>query len=142
MTPTTPLQASFTATPLPIHHPSPHKNFDHTFSLESNPSESWHKSKNFLKSKGQRKYPTMCHDDKVGKTINADKAQLFAESVERHFGIESKHFDSNHFNEVNKFIEDNHRYFFILLKTQITTGLTWKMSTTLWKMSTLNHSLS
>ena len=41
-----------------------------------------------------------------------DKAQLFAESVERHFGIESKHFDSNHFNEVNKLIEDNHRYFY------------------------------
>ena len=41
-----------------------------------------------------------------------DKAQLFAESVERHFGIESKHFDSNHFNEVNKFTEDNHRDFY------------------------------
>ena len=35
-----------------------------------------------------------------------------AESVERHFGIESDHFDSNHFDEVNKFIEDNHRYFY------------------------------
>ena len=45
-------------------------------------------------------------------TTRSDKAQLFAESVERHFGIESKHFDSNHFNEVNKFIEDNHRYFY------------------------------
>ena len=31
-----------------------------------------------------------------------DKAQLFAKSVERHFGIESDHFDSNHF---------NHQYF-------------------------------
>ena len=41
-----------------------------------------------------------------------DKAQLFAESVERHFGTESKHFDSNHFNEVNKFIEHNHEYFY------------------------------
>ena len=29
-TPTTPLQASFTATPLPIHHPFPPKNFDRT----------------------------------------------------------------------------------------------------------------
>ena len=29
-TPTTPLQASFTATPLSIHHPFPPKNFDHT----------------------------------------------------------------------------------------------------------------
>ena len=38
--------------------------------------------------------------------------QLFAESVERHFGIESDHFDSNHFNEVNKFIEDNYQYFY------------------------------
>ena len=26
--------------------------------------------------------------------------------------MESKHFDSNHFNAVNKFIEDNHRYFY------------------------------
>ena len=43
---------------------------------------------------------------------NVDKAQLFAESVERHFSIESKHFDSNHFNEVNKFIEDNQKYFY------------------------------
>ena len=36
----------------------------------------------------------------------------FAESVERHFGIESEHFDSNHFNEVNKFVEDNYQYFY------------------------------
>ena len=35
-----------------------------------------------------------------------------AESVERHLGIESDHFESNHFDEVNKFIEDNHRYFY------------------------------
>ena len=53
----------------------------------------------------------MCHASKVTKT-NADKAQLFAESVERHFGIESDHFDSNHFHEVNKFVEDNHQYFY------------------------------
>ena len=38
--------------------------------------------------------------------------QLFVESVERHFGIEIDHFDSNHFHEVNKFVEDNHRYFY------------------------------
>ena len=49
----------------------------------------------------------MHHANKVAKT-NADKAQLFAESVQRHFD----HFDSNHFDEVNKFIEDNHRYFY------------------------------
>ena len=41
-----------------------------------------------------------------------DRAQLLADPVERFFGIESEHFDSNHFNEVNKFIEDNHRYFY------------------------------
>ena len=85
--------------------------FCNSISLESDLSEYWRKIKNFLKPKGQHDYPTLRHDDKVAKT-NADKAQLFAESVERHFGIESKHFDSNHFNEVNKFIEDNHRYFY------------------------------
>ena len=83
--------------------------FCNSISLESDPSESWRKIKNFLK--GQHDYPTLLHYDKVAKT-NADKAQLFAESVKRHFGIESKHFDSNHFNEVNKSIEDNHRYFY------------------------------
>ena len=55
--------------------------------------------------------PALHHATKVAKT-NADKAQLFAESVERHFGIESEHFDSNHFNEVNTFVEDNYQYFY------------------------------
>ena len=85
--------------------------FCNSISLESNSNESWCKVKNFLKPKGQRDYPTLHHANKVAKT-NADKAQLFAESVDRHFGIESDHFDSNHFDEVNKFIEDNHRYFY------------------------------
>ena len=85
--------------------------FCNSISLETNPSESWRKIKNFLKPKGQRNYPTLCHDDKVAKT-NVHKVQLFAESVKRHFGIESEHFDSNHFNGVNKFIEDNHRHFY------------------------------
>ena len=67
--------------------------------------------KNFLKPKGQRDYPTLHHANKVAKT-NADKAQLFAECVERHFGIESAHFDSNHFDDLNKFVEDIHRYFY------------------------------
>ena len=80
--------------------------FRNSVSLESDPSESWRKIKNFLKPKGQRNYPTLRHDDKVAKT-NADKELLFAESVERHFGIENKH----RFNEVNTFIEDNHKYF-------------------------------
>ena len=50
-------------------------------------------------------------DAKTAKT-NADKAQLFAESVERHFGIQSDNFDSNYFDEVNQFIEDNYEYFY------------------------------
>ena len=80
-------------------------------SLESNSNESWCKIKNFLKRRGQCDYPALHHANKVAKT-DADKAQLFAESVERHLGIESDHFDSNHFDEVNKFTEDNHRYFY------------------------------
>ena len=64
-----------------------------------------------LKPEGQRDYPALRHDDKVTKTT-ADKSQLFAEFVERHFCIESEHFDLNHFNEVNQFIEDNYRYFY------------------------------
>ena len=85
--------------------------FCNSISLESDPSKSWCTLKNFLKPKGQHDYPKLRQDDKVAKT-NANKVQHFAESVERHFGIESKHFDSNHFNEVNKFIEDNCKYFY------------------------------
>ena len=40
------------------------------------------------------------------------KRNSFAESVGRHFNKESDHFDSHHFHEVNKFIEDNHGYFY------------------------------
>ena len=63
--------------------------FCHSISLETDPSESWRKIKNFLKPKGQRNYPTLRHHCKVAKT-NADKA----ESVERQFGIESQHFNT------------------------------------------------
>ena len=55
------------------------------------------------------------------------KRNSFAESVERHFGIDSDNFDSNHFSKVNQFIEDNHKYF-ILLKTQMTTNLTQEIN--------------
>ena len=85
--------------------------FCNSISLETDSNESWHKIKNFLEPKGQRNYLTLQHANKVAKT-NADIAQLFAESVERHFGIESDRFDSNHFNEVNKFIKDNYQYFY------------------------------
>ena len=60
--------------------------FCNSISLESDPNESWGKIKIFLKPKGQRDYPALHHANKVAK-INADKAQLFAESIKRHFGI-------------------------------------------------------
>ena len=63
---------------------------------------------------------------------NVNEVQLFAAYVERHFGIESDdRFDSNHFEDVNQFIEDNHKYF-ILLKTQMITDLMWEVITSLW----------
>ena len=85
--------------------------FCNDISLETNHTESWHKIKNFLKPKGQRSYPALRLDAKTAKT-NADKVQLFAESVESLFGIHSNNFDSNHFDEVNQFIEDNYEYFY------------------------------
>ena len=87
--------------------------FCNDISLETNHTESWHKIKNFLKPKGQRDYPVLQLNAKTAKT-NADQVQLFAESVERHFGIQSNNFDANHFDEVNQFIEDNYEYFILL----------------------------
>ena len=81
--------------------------FCNDISLETNHTESWRKIKNFFKPKGQHDYPALQLDAKTAKT-NADKVQLFAESVERHFGIQSNNFDSNHFDEVNQFIEDSY----------------------------------
>ena len=75
--------------------------FCNDISLETNHTESWRKIKNFLKPKDLRNYPALRLDAKTGKT-NADKVQLFAEGVERHFGIQSNNFDSNHFDEVNQ----------------------------------------
>ena len=85
--------------------------FCNDISLETNHTKSGREIKNFLKPKGQRDYPALRLNAKTAKT-NADKAQLFAESVERHFGIQSSNFDSNHFDEVNQFIEDNYEYFY------------------------------
>ena len=85
--------------------------FCNDISLETNHTESWHKIKNFLKPKGQRNYLACDLNAKTAKT-NTDKVKLFAESVEGHFGIQSNNFDSNHFDEVNQFIEDNYEYFY------------------------------
>ena len=58
--------------------------FCNDISLEANHTESWHKIKNFFKPKGQHDYPALRLDAKTAMT-NADKVQLFADSVERHF---------------------------------------------------------
>ena len=40
------------------------------------------------------------------------RCNSFAESVKRHFGNQSNNFNSNHFDEVNQFTEDNYEYFY------------------------------
>ena len=85
--------------------------FCNDISLEINHTESWRKIKNYLKPKGQRDYPALHLDAETAKT-NAGKAQLFAESVERHFGIQSDNFVLKHFDEINQFIGDNYVYFY------------------------------
>ena len=71
-----------------------------SISLESDPKQSWHKITNFLKPKGPRSYPTLKLGNKAAKT-NPEKAQLFAESVERNFGIESHLFRKSHFDHID-----------------------------------------
>ena len=62
--------------------------FCNSISLESDPKQPWHKITNFLKPKGLHSYPTLKLGNKTAKTNN-EKAQIFAESVRRNFGIES-----------------------------------------------------
>ena len=85
--------------------------FCNDVSLETNHTESWRKIKSFLKPKGQRDYPALRLDAKTAKA-NADKVQRFAESVERHFDIQSDNFDSKDLDEVNQFIEDDYEHFY------------------------------
>ena len=76
----------------------------------SDPKMSWRKITNFLEPKGPRSYPTLKLGNKTAKT-NPEKAQLFAESVERNFGIESHLFSKSQFDRINKFVEA-HSYHF------------------------------
>ena len=76
---------------------------------------SWRKITNFLKPKGPRSYPTLKFGNKTAKT-NPEKAQLFAKSVERNFGIESYLFRKSHFDRINKFAEA-HSYHFTPLNS-------------------------
>ena len=87
--------------------------FCNSISLESDPKKSWHKITNFLKPKRPRSYPTLQPGNKAAKT-NPEKAQLFAESVKRNFGIESHLFRKSHFDHINKFPE-SHSYHFTSL---------------------------
>ena len=89
--------------------------FCNSISLESDPKKSWRKITNFLKPKGPRSYPTLKLGNKTAKT-NPEKAQLFAESVERNFGIESHLFSKSQFDRVNKFVEA-HSYHFTPLNS-------------------------
>ena len=84
--------------------------FCNSMSLESDPKNSWRKITNFLKQTGPRSYPTLKLGNKTAKT-NREKAQLFAESVERNFGIESHLFRKSQFDRINKFVE-GHSYHF------------------------------
>ena len=84
--------------------------FCNSISLESDPKKSWRKITNFLKPKGSRNYPTLKLGYETAKT-NPKKAQLFAESVERNFGIESHLFSKSQFDRINRFVEA-HSYHF------------------------------
>ena len=48
--------------------------FCNSISLETNPTESWRKIKNFLKPKGQRDYPALHHANKVAAFLDVEKA--------------------------------------------------------------------
>ena len=84
--------------------------FCNSISLESDPKTSRRKMTNFLKPKGFRSYPLLKLGNKTAKT-NPEKAQLFAESVERNFGIENHLFSKSQFDHINKFVEA-HSYHF------------------------------
>ena len=89
--------------------------FCNSISLESDPKKSWRKITNFLQPKGPRSYPTLKLGNKTAKT-NPEKAQLFAESVERNVGIESHLFSKSQFDRINKFVEA-HSYHFTPLNS-------------------------
>ena len=74
--------------------------FCNSITLESDPKKSWCKITNFLKPIGPYSYPMFNLGNKTAKT-NPENAQLFAESVERNFGIESHLLWKSHFDRIN-----------------------------------------
>ena len=75
----------------------------------------------FSQPKNTKNYPALTLDNKTAKT-NADKAELFAESVERHFGIECNNSDDTNLREINQFVEAN---LTVSMTKTITTHLLW-----------------
>ena len=106
---------------------------EHEFVEDVNP-QTLIKLINFLK-RGKAPGPDTIHNEvfRPGTTTS-----LFHRLA---LGTESKHFYSNHFDEVNKFIEDNHKYFYPPEDSDY-HRFDVEMSTSLWRMSTLKHSLS
>ena len=103
--------------------------FCNSVSLEKDPTKSWCGIKNFLKPKTQKTYPTLTQDNKTAKT-NAEKAELFAESVERHFGIECNNFNDTNLRETNQFVVTNPYIFTPLDLTQpMTLSMTMTITT-------------
>ena len=58
-------------------------------------------------------YQALDTDDKTTKT-NTGKAQLFADSVDRDFGMQSNKFNSKYLHEVNKLMLNSQKYFRLL----------------------------
>ena len=114
--------------------------FCNSISLETDSNESWRKIKNFLKPKGQaiillcstltkspRPTPT-----KRNSLLNLSKGTLASRAT---ILIRTTSMRSTNSSRITISI-------FILLRTQMTTGLTWEMSTSLWPMLMPKHSLS
>ena len=82
------------------------KDDNHPISLEKDPTKLWCRIKSSIKPRTQKTYPTLNLDNKTTKT-NANKAELFTESVERNFGIEGNNFDDTNLREINQSVVAN-----------------------------------
>ena len=85
--------------------------FCNDISSETNHTEYWLKLKTFS---NQRVSAIIRHCISMRKPsrLTQIRRNFFAETVERHFGIQSDNFDSKHFDKFNQFIEDNYKYFY------------------------------
>ena len=86
--------------------------FCSSISLENDPRESWRKIKTSSSLRVSATIQQCATTTKSPRQTPIKCNSLPKWSKDTSASIESKHFDSNHFNDVNKFIEDNHRYFY------------------------------